>query len=94
VLHADTTMAFVDFFPGSRELARALAPRLAPLADRIVLGTDFPNLPYDYAHQLEVLLRLDLGEDWLRRVLWHNGARLLGLAAGEAGRGWEQARRA
>jgi predicted TIM-barrel fold metal-dependent hydrolase len=43
----------------------------------VLLGTDFPNIPHHYAHQLEVLVRLDLGEDWLRSVCWHNAARLL-----------------
>jgi uncharacterized protein len=36
--------------------------RLADLGDRILLGTDFPNIPYPYVHQLEVLERLGLGE--------------------------------
>jgi uncharacterized protein len=45
-----------------------------------VLGTDFPNIPYEYAVQLESLDRLELGDDWLRAVCWDNGARLLGLA--------------
>ena len=45
-----------------------------------VLGSDFPNIPYPYAHQLEALDRLELGDDWLRAVLWHNGARLMRLA--------------
>jgi predicted TIM-barrel fold metal-dependent hydrolase len=48
------------------------------LQDRIVLGSDFPNIPYEYAVQLESLERLDLGDDWLRAVCHHNGARLLG----------------
>jgi len=43
-----------------------------------VLGSDFPNIPYPYAHQIEALVRLDLGDDWLRRVLHDNGMRLLG----------------
>ena len=59
--------------PGPDEL------RLAALVDRIVLGSDFPNIPYPYAHQLEALARWDLGDDWLRAVLWENGARLLAL---------------
>ncbi|BFO22860.1 hypothetical protein SHKM778_92480 [Streptomyces sp. KM77-8] len=75
----DTTMAFTDFserlapFPG-----RAL-PRLAALGDRILLGTDFPNIPYPYLHQLRALRRLDLGDTWLRAVCHDNGARLFGL---------------
>jgi uncharacterized protein len=56
-----------------------LIPRLAAAADRILLGTDFPNIPYPYLHQLEALARLDLGEAWLRAVCHDNAARLLGL---------------
>ena len=48
------------------------------LADRIVLGSDFPNIPYSYAHQIQSLIDWDFGDDWLRAVLWHNGAALLG----------------
>lgn len=84
-LHLDTTMVFVDHFDGAQgasALARRLAPRLARLQDRIVLGTDFPNIPYAYAHQLASLNRTGLGEDWLRAVVWRNGARLLGLDPG------------
>ncbi|MFE7069390.1 amidohydrolase family protein [Streptomyces sp. NPDC057620] len=54
-------------------------PRLAGLGDRILLGTDFPNIPYPYEHQLRALERLGLGEDWLRAVCHDNGARLFGL---------------
>jgi hypothetical protein len=57
-----------------------LAPRLAALDSKVLFGSDFPNIPYAYAHQIDVLTRLDLGDDWMRQVLWHNGARLLGLA--------------
>ena len=80
----DTTMCFVDFFDptGAEELRGELAPRLAGLQDRILFGADFPNIPYQYAHQIEVLTRLGLGDDWMRDVLWRNGARLLGLSHG------------
>ena len=74
----DTTMVLVDFWGPSDDLAAALRPRLADLGDRVLFGTDYPNIPYVYAHQVEVLQRLELGDDWLRRVLWHNGAALLG----------------
>jgi predicted TIM-barrel fold metal-dependent hydrolase len=78
-VHLDTTMAFTDFFEAAAPFPRDLLPRLADLGDRIVLGTDFPNIPYPYAHQLDSLDRLGLGDDWLRKVCWHNGRRLLGL---------------
>ena len=51
-------------------------PRLRDLRDKVLLGSDFPNIPYPYAHQLEALVRLELGDDWLRAVCWHNAARL------------------
>jgi predicted TIM-barrel fold metal-dependent hydrolase len=78
-VHVDTTMCFVDSFGSGEELGRSLAPRLDGLRDKVILGTDFPNIPHDYAHQLEVLERLGLGDDWLRAVCWTNGARLVGL---------------
>jgi predicted TIM-barrel fold metal-dependent hydrolase len=73
----DTTMAFTDFFSESEgSVPESLLPRLADLRDRVLLGSDFPNIPYPYAHQVEALERLGLGDDWLRAVLWENGAAL------------------
>lgn len=75
----DTTMAFTDFteaftpFPGTEH------GRLADLGDRILLGTDFPNIPYPYAHQLHALERLGLGDAWLRAVCHDNAAALFGV---------------
>ena len=57
----------------------AYRERLARLEDRIVLGSDFPNIPYPYVDQISGLAGLGLGDDWMRSVLWTNGARLLGL---------------
>ena len=77
----DTTMAFTDFFEQLAPYPPALLPRLRELglAGKVLLGSDFPNIPYPYAHQLESLRRLQLGDDWLRAVCWHNAARLFGL---------------
>ena len=75
----DTTMAFTDFFSSmGGEFPPALLPRLADLRDKVLLGSDFPNIPYPYAHQLEALERLGLGDDWLRAVCWENGLHLFG----------------
>jgi uncharacterized protein len=78
-VHLDTTMAFTEFFERLMPFPAALRPRLAEAADRILLGSDFPNIPYPYLHQLEALARLDLGVRWLRAVCHDNAARLLGL---------------
>ncbi|WP_460627984.1 amidohydrolase family protein [Intrasporangium mesophilum] len=79
-VHLDTTMSATDFTDRFAPLPSDYVRRLGALADRVVLGSDFPSIPYPYAHQLEALARLGLGDDWMRAVLWHNGARLLGLA--------------
>jgi hypothetical protein len=73
----DTTMAFTDFSEAFAPFPEGERGRLADLGDRIVLGTDFPNIPYPYAHQLRALERLGLGDDWLRAVCHDNGAGLL-----------------
>jgi len=76
-VHVDTTMCFTDSFGEQHELGRLLAPRLSSLQDKVVFGADFPNIPHDYAHQIEVLVRLGLGDEWLRDVVWNNPRRLL-----------------
>lgn len=80
-LRLDTTMAFTAWAQERVPLPPALLPRVAALRDRIVLGTDFPNIPYSYAEQLRGLARLGLGADWLRAVLHDNGAELVELPA-------------
>ena len=76
----DTTMAFTPFF---EEMGGAYPPALLPrlrdlgLGGKVHLGSDFPNIPYPYATQLDALERLGLGEDWLRAVCWTNTEALL-----------------
>jgi uncharacterized protein len=77
-VHVDTTMIGTDYMNAFAPLDAAVVRRLGDLGDRVVLGTDFPNIPYPYAEQLAALERFDLGADWLRAVCWRNGARLLG----------------
>lgn len=79
-VHLDTTMVATDFTERFTPLPAGYTTRLRELGERVVLGSDYPNIPYPYAHQLAALARLDLGDDWMRKVLWHNGARLLGLS--------------
>ena len=75
----DTTMAFTDFAEEMMPFPTNERARLADLGDKILLGTDFPNIPYPYAEQLQALANLELGDDWLRAV-WHgNAARIFSL---------------
>lgn len=77
----DTTMAFTPFFSQVAPFPERLLPRLRALglAGKVLLGSDFPNIPYEYAQQLAGLSRLGFGEDWLRAVCWENAATLFGL---------------
>jgi uncharacterized protein len=80
-VHLDTTMFATDFTEKLMPFDPADRSRLAALREKILLGSDFPSIPYPYAHQLAALHRLDLGEEWLRAVLWENGARLFDVEA-------------
>ncbi|MEU0561832.1 amidohydrolase family protein [Dactylosporangium sp. NPDC006015] len=72
----DTTMVFTTFFPG---FPPELLPRVEELglAGRVLLGSDYPNIPHPYAHQLDSLRRLGFGDDWLRAVCWGNAAGMM-----------------
>ncbi|MCW2782974.1 MAG: amidohydrolase 2 [Marmoricola sp.] len=83
--YLDTTMVFTDFFDLGGAYPRDLLPRMVDLGPKVLLGSDFPTIPYPYAHQLEGLERLGLGDDWLRAVCWENGEALFGeWSAGNA----------
>jgi uncharacterized protein len=76
-VHIDTTMVGTPFMNDIAQPARDVVAQLGDLQDRVVLGTDFPNIPYAYAEQLAALEGFGHGEQWLRAVCWYNGVRLL-----------------
>lgn len=78
-VHLDTTMAFTRFAERMAPFPTAELPRLKDLQDSILLGTDFPNIPYTYPEQLQALHALGQDDDWLRAVLYGNAARLFGV---------------
>jgi uncharacterized protein len=85
----DTTMAFTPFIEAPSSAGRgapfppAELPRLRDLGDRVLLGTDFPNIPYRYPDALEALERAGLGAAWLRAVCHDNAARLFARLPGQ-----------
>jgi hypothetical protein len=77
-VYLDTTMVGSEFIHQEfGDLPDGYLDTVADLADKVVLGTDFPTIPYSYSHQIEVLHNWGLGEEWMRNVLWHNPQRLL-----------------
>ncbi|MFJ4846781.1 MULTISPECIES: amidohydrolase family protein [unclassified Streptomyces] len=78
-VHLDTTMAFTDFAEADAPFPAALRGQLADLGDRVLFGSDFPNIPYSYLEAVEAITRLGLGDNWGRGVLHDNAARLFAL---------------
>lgn len=78
-VHLDTTMVGTPYLAQFSPLGPEVVAALADIGDRVVLGTDFPNIPYAYGVQLTALEKFDLGDEWLRAVCWYNGVRLLQL---------------
>lgn len=76
-VYLDTTMVGTDYMQQIAPLPTGFQDTMARLDDKIVLGTDFPTIPHSYSHQLEVLHRWDLGDAWMRKVLWENPKRIL-----------------
>jgi predicted TIM-barrel fold metal-dependent hydrolase len=75
----DTTMAFTPFVDALMPFPSSQLNRLRDLGDRILFGSDFPNIPYGYADALRSLTRLPGVDDgWLRGVLHDNAAALFG----------------
>ena len=74
-----TTMAFTDFTQATSPFPRERMDDLVALGDRVLFGSDFPNIPYPYEHAVDAVRRLGLGEEWERKVLHDNAARLFGI---------------
>jgi uncharacterized protein len=76
----DTTMVFTPFVETTMPFPATEWARLRRLGEKIMFGSDFPNIPYRYADALRVLTRLPgIDDDWLRRVLYRNAAELFSL---------------
>lgn len=74
-LWLDTTMMGANFFPLDVPL-RAFAAK----SDRILYGTDFPNIPYAWDRELKHLTALKLKSHEEAAVLGGNALRLFGVA--------------
>lgn len=74
-LWLDTTMVLADYLPWK------VPPRLlAARPDRILYGTDFPNLPYAWDREIKKLTAMGLREDALASILGGTATGLYGLS--------------
>ena len=81
-VYLDTTMVGTPFVEALMPVPHDWASRLTDVADRVVLGTDYPQIPYPYAEQLSAIARWATADDrlglrFLRAVLHDTPARLL-----------------
>ena len=53
---------------------------LLELSDRLLFGSDFPNIPYTYGDCIDSILALDMGEEFNRKVFFENAKRLIASA--------------
>jgi predicted TIM-barrel fold metal-dependent hydrolase len=83
----DTTMAFTAFTNETMPFPASELPRVRRLGDKILFGSDFPNIPYTYLDALTALAEIDgVDEMWLRKVLYENAAALFGVVdSGDGG---------
>jgi predicted TIM-barrel fold metal-dependent hydrolase len=66
-LWLDTTMTLADYLPFDN------VPDLSKMrADRVIFGSDFPNLPYAWDRELQQIARLNLTEVQLTKLLMRN----------------------
>lgn len=66
-LWLDTSMALADYLPVKDK------PVLADLrSDRVMFGTDFPNLPYAWDREIRLIDEMNISSDFLRKFLYEN----------------------
>jgi predicted TIM-barrel fold metal-dependent hydrolase len=76
-LWLDTTMTLAEYLPMD------YFPKLAEMrVDRIIFGTDFPNLPYAWDRELKQLAQLNLKQDRLERILGGNAVEFYNIDRG------------
>ena len=87
-LYLDTSVNFIDPSVMSELVRRGEFPplelpvgfdhdALLELSDRILFGSDFPNIPYAYNDCVDSILALGLGGEFERAVFFENARRLL-----------------
>jgi predicted TIM-barrel fold metal-dependent hydrolase len=74
-LWLDTTMTLADYLPFSN------IPDLGEMrADRLIFGSDFPNLPYAWDREIQKLCGLNLTRERLSKLLSQNAVEFYKLA--------------
>ncbi|SMD00586.1 hypothetical protein SAMN02746065_12038 [Desulfocicer vacuolatum DSM 3385] len=73
-LWLDTAMTITDYFPIYESV-----PLNQYRSDRIMYGSDFPNIPYAWDRELKVIQKAELSQNSLEKICWHNGAQFFNI---------------
>ena len=50
------------------------------IEDKIMFGSDFPNIPYDYSLALKSIHDLPVGEETKEKIFWKNAKKFYNLS--------------
>ncbi len=80
-LYLDTTMIFIpdNIFP-ERKSKQPKPGELVSYQDRILFGSDFPNIPYEYLSSTKGLLEFDLARSFYENIFINNAKRIFDVA--------------
>ncbi len=83
-LYLDTTMIYIpdNIFP-ERKSKRPKPEELISYQDRILFGSDFPNIPYAYQFSTKGLLELELPKNVYQNIFFNNAKRLFNITVEE-----------
>ena len=79
-LYFDTAMIFIpnNIFP-EREVKRPKAEDILSYQDRILFGSDFPNIPYEYRKSTQGFFQMDLPKKVYENIFFNNAQKLFHL---------------
>ena len=79
-LYLDSAMVFIpnNIFP-ERKIKRPAPEILLSYQDRILFGSDFPNIPYEYERSSLGFLEMDLPRNFYEDIFYNNAQRLFDL---------------
>jgi len=81
-LYLDTAMVYLPMTFSKNWKDNMVLPseeELLSHEDRILYGSDFPNIPYDYSCSVEGLLNLNLPKSFYQKVFYENAKKIFGI---------------
>jgi len=81
-LYLDTAMVYLPKAFTKKWIENIELPseeELLSYEDRILFGSDFPNISYEYASSAEGLLNLNLPKSFYEKVFYENAKRIFGV---------------